>query len=170
MTGGIGLYLLALRLGGVTTLNPQLVLFIFFAALAGIIAINLFSLGATFNYLVALFHKKPVRQGLFGKPIFTPPLDRQFGWFGLIAISAGVILGGSAFGQSWNGWEIERLWLYLLAASLLIVIGIQLTISWLVMRIMEELAHRGDSVQRDLVEEVPLDVIEATAVRIAAES
>ena len=57
--------------------------------------VSIFSLGATFNYLVSLFHKEPVRQGLFGRPIFDPPLDRHFGWMGL-AGRAGRVAGWAA--------------------------------------------------------------------------
>ena len=53
------------------------------------VGIDVFALGVTFNYLVSLFYRKPIRQGLFGKPIFKKPLDQQFGWLGIVAIVAG---------------------------------------------------------------------------------
>ena len=78
--------------------------------------VSIFALGSTFNYLVALFHKEPVRQGLFGKPIFDPPLDRQFGWMGLLAALVGLIAGAVCLGFGFAGWPVSRLWLYLLGA------------------------------------------------------
>lgn len=84
----IGLYILALRLGGVTTLEAWQVYALFAATILTVVAMSLFLLGTMFNYLVALFHKHPMRQGLFGKPIFNPSLDHYFGWMGLA--SAGV--------------------------------------------------------------------------------
>ena len=107
-------------------------------------------MGATFNYLVALFHKEPVRQGLFGEPIFDPPLDRQFGWMGLLATLAGMIAGAVCLGLGFAGWPVSRLWLYLLASAMLILIGVQLMISWVLMRVLEGLSQRELLVTADL--------------------
>jgi flagellar biogenesis protein FliO len=41
-------------------------------------------------------------------------------------------------------------WLWLLGGSMLILIGVQLIISWLVMRVLEELGQREIKVQLDL--------------------
>jgi hypothetical protein len=92
--------------------------------------------------LVALFHKRPVRQGLFGKPIFDPPLDRQFGWMGTVALAGGFSIGLATLLLGIGGWEISRLWLYLLGSALLVLVGLQLMISWLLMRVLEELSNR----------------------------
>jgi hypothetical protein len=48
-----------------------------------------------------------------------------------------------------SGGPTGTLWLFLLAASLLVVIGVQLSIAWIVMRVLEELAQRALSVTRD---------------------
>lgn len=151
----IGAYILFLRLNGVTTLSPEQLFALFGAAVLTVLGISLFSLGAMFNYLVALFHKRPVRQGLLGRPIFNPPLDHQFGWMGVVSALGGIVLGIGAFVLSLNGWPIERLWFYLLVSAMLIIIGLQLTISWIVMRVLEQLAGRELSMQRDLVESEP---------------
>jgi glycosyltransferase involved in cell wall biosynthesis len=150
--GAIGLYFLALRLSGITTLTAPQVYALFGAALLTVTGISLFTLGAMFNYLVALFHKGPVRQGLFGKPIFHPPLDNHFGWMGIAAVLAGLTLGAGSFVVSMGGWEISRVWFYLLISAMLIISGLQLSIAWIVMRILEELAQREVSVRRDLTE------------------
>ncbi|MGB8645931.1 MAG: glycosyltransferase [Anaerolineae bacterium] len=154
----IGLYIVGLRLSGVTTLNAWQVYVLFGATLLSVVGISLFSLGAMFNYLVALFHKRPVRQGLFGKPIFNPPLDHHFGWVGLVSVAVGTLLSLGALGFGLTSWPIERMWFYLLASALLVVIGIQLAISWLVMRVLEELAQRDVAAQRDLIEPDPSTV------------
>ena len=148
----IGSYVVALRLSGVTTLTAWQVYALFGAAVLTVTGISLFSLGAMFNYLVALFHKRPVRQGLFGKPIFNPPLDHQFGWMGVTAIAAGSLLGSGAFVLSLSGWDIERLWFYLLVSALMVIVGLQLAVAWIVMRVLEELAQREAAAQRDLAE------------------
>lgn len=119
------------------------------AAVLAFTGVSLFSLGAMFNYLVSLFHKRPVRQGLFGRPIFVPPLDHHFGWIGAAAVVSGVALAGTAFGLSVSGWTMERLWMPLLAATVLVIVGVQLAISWIVMRVLEQLAARERSAGRD---------------------
>ena len=116
----------------------------------GVSGVSLFSLGAMFNYLVSLFHKRPVRQGLFGKPIFTPSLDHHFGWMGLLVALGGMFLGGVSFSLGLRGWDVTRLWLYLLGSALLVLVGLQLMISWLVMRVLEDLSEREIRTRWDL--------------------
>jgi hypothetical protein len=146
----IGLVLLALRLQGITELGTWGTLAVFAAQVLAVSGVSIFSLGATFNYLVSLFHKEPVRQGLFGKPIFDPPLDRQFGWMGLLAVLVGLVGGGVSLGLGFAGWPVSRLWLYLLASAMLLLIGVQLMISWVVMRVLEGLNQRELLVSADL--------------------
>jgi hypothetical protein len=42
------------------------------------------------------------------------------------------------------------LWLYLLASAMLILVGVQLMISWVVIRVLEELSQREQLVSADL--------------------
>src|SRR5690606_3879805 len=42
---------------------------LFVAMTLSIVAVNLFSIGTVFNYIVSLFHRRPIRQGLFGRPV-----------------------------------------------------------------------------------------------------
>ena len=146
----IGLALLVMRLQGSTELGTWGTLGVFAAQVLAVAGVSIFSLGATFNYLVSLFHKEPVRQGLFGKPIFDPPLDRQFGWMGLLVLLGGLVLGGISLGFGFAGWPVSRLWLYLLGSAMLILVGMQLIISWVVMRVLEGLNQRELLVSADL--------------------
>jgi hypothetical protein len=131
-----------MRLRGITTLGPWNVAAIFGALVAGVAGVSLFNLGATFNYLVALFRRQPVRVGLFGRPIFDPPLDRQFGWLGLVALLAGAALAVASLVLALQGWLIEQLWLYLVGSALFMLVGLQLIISWVLMRTLEEISQR----------------------------
>ena len=142
--------LAVLRLSGVNELGPWGVAGIFAAMILGIVGFDLFALGATFNYLVALFNKGVVQKGLFGRPIFDPPLDRHFGWMGLVAIGGGVILAIVSLILGLNGWLIERLWLYLTTGAMLVLMGVQLIIFWVIMRVLEELSHRETLIKTDL--------------------
>ncbi|HUV12055.1 MAG TPA: glycosyltransferase family 2 protein, partial [Acidobacteriota bacterium] len=49
-----------------------------------------------------------------------------------------------------NGWDISRLWLWLLGSALFVVVGLQLLVSWVVVRVLRELAQREASIANDL--------------------
>jgi glycosyltransferase involved in cell wall biosynthesis len=146
IAGLAGLGVVAARLNGITTLSPWITAALFLALVASTVGVSLFTLGATFNYLVAIFYKRPIRQGLFGKPIFKPSLDHHFGWMGIVLMLFGLILATFVLLQ---GWELARLWLYLMGSATLMLIGIQLSISWLLMRVLDELSQREIQVLND---------------------
>jgi glycosyltransferase involved in cell wall biosynthesis len=146
----VGLGLVIARLSGVTTLGPWGVAALYWGLVSAVVGISFYALGATFNYLVSLFYHEPIRQGLFGKPVFKTPLDRQFGWIGLVAVTLGVIVGIVSLVLGIRGWEISRLWLYMLGSAMFILVGIELVIFWLLMRVLEELSQREMMVENDL--------------------
>ena len=149
-TALVAIGLVIARLAGITNLGPWSVAALFWAVVSAILGINLIALGITFNYLVALFYKQPIKQGLLGKPIFKQPLDRHFGWMGLVSLFLGLLVGIISLGLGINGWEINRLWLYLLGAALLFLVGIQLVIYWILLRVLDELSQREAHANRDL--------------------
>jgi hypothetical protein len=134
--------LLAARLAGVTSIGPWGVAALYGAVVLGVTGVSVFALGVTFNYLVSLFYRRPVRQGLFGRPLFKTPLDRHFGWVGLTALLAGVTLGIVSLTLGINSWDVARLWLYLLVSAMAVLIGVQLVIYWILLRVLEELSLR----------------------------
>ena len=154
--GGIGiaglifLGLTIARLNGVTALGSWGVVALFTALISIVSGVNVFALGVTFNYLVSLFYKKPIRQGLFGKPIFKTPLDQQFGWMGITAVVLGVAVGAVSLVLGVRGWEIDRLWFYLLSSAMIFLVGVQLFIYWLLLRILEELSQREVKTKNDM--------------------
>ncbi len=161
---GVGLALLvalgmvAARLNGVTSLGPWGVAALFFALVSGVSGISVFALGATFNYLVSLFYKQPIRQGLFGKPVFKEPLERHFGWMGLLAAGIGLAGGITSIILGLNGWEITRLWFYQLASAMAFLVGAQLMVYWVLMRILEELSQREARTTADLKVDESMEV------------
>ncbi len=142
--------LIIARLRGVTTLGPWGVAALFWALLSGVVGISIFALGATFNYLVSLFYRRPIRQGMFGRPIFKSPLDRSFGWMGVFTVFIGLVLAGVSLALGVGGWEIARLWLYLMGSAMFILIGIQLVVYWILMRVLEELSQREFLAEKEL--------------------
>lgn len=147
--GALGAGLVALRAAGVDTLGPWGVFGAFGTLVGGVAGVSILNLGITFNYLVSLFHREPVRQGLFGRPVW-PGLDRAFGWLGVAAMLAGTALAAAALVLGLRGWDITRTWLWLLGGALGVLVGLQLAISWVLMRVLEELSVRDARAQADL--------------------
>jgi hypothetical protein len=141
--------LVVTRLSGVTTLGAWGVIALYTAMVFGVTGISIFALGSTFNYLVTLFYKQPIRQGLFGRPLFTPSIDHYFGWIGAGALLAGLIIGIASAILGISGWSIARLWLYLLGSAMFILVGVQLILYWILMRVLDELSQRETLMKKD---------------------
>ena len=131
--------LVVMRLSGVTVLTPWTVIALYTGAVSGMVGINLLLLGIVFNYLVALFRGRPVQQGLFGKKFFDTPLDSHFGWMGTGALLIGLAMAGYAIVLGTRGWDMGQLWLYGLASAMLILLGVELVIFWVLFRVLDEL-------------------------------
>ncbi len=141
----------AARLRGITQLSPLGVFAVFSATVLAVAGVSIFSLGASFNYLVALFYKQPIRQGVFGRPLFKRPLERHFGWFGLLTMLIGTLLGIGSLVLGLNDWPQTRLWLWELLSAGAMLVGLQLVISWFIMRALAELNQRELRVSNDLL-------------------
>ena len=146
----IGVAIIALRLQGITQLGPWGIFGLFGALVLAVTGVSIFSLGSTFNYLVSLFHGTRIREGLFGKPLFEPSLDRHFGWLGLIAGAGGVGLAVTSLVLSLSGWDIAHLWLWLVVSALLCLVGLQLVVSWVLMRVLEKLSERDSQIDQEM--------------------
>ncbi|MCP4361167.1 MAG: glycosyltransferase family 2 protein [Chloroflexi bacterium] len=143
--------LIIARLSNVTTLNVFGVAAIFTALVASVGGISIFALGVTFNYMVSIFHGRQIRQGLFKKPLFKKPIEHHFGWLGLVGLVAGLLLGAVSIGLTIGGnWPIERLWFYMLMSAMSILVGMQLLVYWILLRVLEELSQREVAIAQDL--------------------
>lgn len=112
--------------------------------------VSLFSVGSLFNYLVSLFHRRPIRQGLFGRPIFHRPLEQDFGWFGLLALAGGGLLNLVTIQQGLAAPASKAYPLFLLSSGMLVLVGLQLITAWLLVKALTELSERDLKVQHDL--------------------
>lgn len=154
--GGVGVAglvtcgLIVARLRGVTSLGSWGVAALYAALVFGVSGMSIFALGITFNYLVSFFYKRPIRQGLFGRPIFTPSLDHYFGWLGALGLAAGLGIGIISLALGVNGWDVARLWLYLLGSAMFILLGAQLIIYWVLLRVLDELSQREIAMAKDI--------------------
>jgi hypothetical protein len=151
--GGIGLCALAVsvlalagialaRTQGVTTLGPFGTFAVFAALVCGVAGVSTFALGATFNYLVSLFYDRPIRQGLLKKPLMRRPIEQLFLPWGLSTTVGGLAIAVGSLVLATNGWPIERLWLYLTGSAMLMLMGIQLLLWWLMASVLRQLSEQ----------------------------
>ncbi len=146
----IGGGLIAERLMGVIQVSPLGAFALFAALVLAVAGVSILTLGMSFNYFVALFHKAPVRQGILGRPLFQQSLARHFGWSGLLLFGVGVIVAGASLFLGLQGWAVSRLWLYYLTSACLALVGIQLSIAWVQMQVLDTLRLREELVADDL--------------------
>jgi hypothetical protein len=69
---------------------------------------------------------------------------------GMVAAVVGLAIALVSLALGVQGWDIERLWFYLLGSALLFIVGIQLIIYWLLLRVLEELSKREFLTQQDM--------------------
>ena len=124
--------------------------YLFAALVVASAGINIFSIGTTFNYIVSLFHKRRIRQGLLGRPIFKVPLESHFGWVGLTAIVGGGLLYGLAIWQQWTVPTNPVSWFAPAVSTILVLTGLQLVMSWLLVIVLAELSKRDVQAELDL--------------------
>jgi len=132
--------LMLARVNGVTTLGLWGTLAVFVALVAGVSGVSLFALGATFNYVVSLFYNRPIRQGLFKRPLIEIPVEQLFLPAGAVMVVLGVGVSAASLVLASRGWPIERLWLYLTSSAMAILIGFQLGFWWLMASVLRELS------------------------------
>jgi hypothetical protein len=49
-----------------------------------------------------------------------------------------------------DSWAIDRLWFYMVCSSLIFLVGVQLSVYWLLLRILEELSQREMLTKQEL--------------------
>jgi len=119
-----------------------------FMAMTGVIvAVNLFSIGTAFNWVVGLFHRRPIRQGLFGRPIFNKPMEMKFGTIGAALLVVGGLLFIASLLVNNNG---EPAWYLLVPSAMFVVTGVQLGTSWLLVKTLATLSTRELKTEADL--------------------
>jgi hypothetical protein len=123
---------------------------IFSGLVLAVTGVSTLALGFSFNYFVALFHKSPVRQGLFGAGGAPVRVETLFGWLGVVALLVGVAFAVVSLALAAWGWTVQQLWLYYLTSACLALVGIQLIIAWVQMEVLDTLRMRDQLVAEDM--------------------
>jgi len=70
---------------------------------------------------------------------------------GALGLIVGLILGGGSLALGiGSNWPIQRIWLYLIISAMSILVGMQLVIYWVLLRVLEQLSQREILAERDL--------------------
>jgi glycosyltransferase involved in cell wall biosynthesis len=142
----IGTGLVIARLAGITQLQAWGVFAVCSGLVLGVGGVGVFALGISFNYLVALFHHHPIRQtGLLGVR-----LERHFGKTGSLLLILGLAIAAASLALGLQGWDEKRLWLWLLGAALFQLVGVQLILFRILVKVLSELNDREARVGEDL--------------------
>ncbi len=149
LAGAIACGLVVARLMGVQSFSYLGAFAVFAALVLAVAGVSILTLGVSFNYFVALFHKEPVRQGLFGRPIF-PGLEQHFGLVGLVSVLAGALLALAGLILGADGRPASRLWIYYLASASFALIGIELIVGWIQIQVLDALRARERLIADDM--------------------
>ncbi|GBD08998.1 Undecaprenyl-phosphate 4-deoxy-4-formamido-L-arabinose transferase [Candidatus Thermoflexus japonica] len=151
---GFGLGLMGLALGGSAILwpgpggwpFPRL----FAAVVLAAIGLHLFAVGTLFNYIVSLFHQRPIRQGLFGRPLFRRPLEQRFLPMGLFSVLLGLALYGWAVMARLTAPPFPAPWFVPAVSALAVIMGVDLLTAGILVRALAELHQRELQARQDL--------------------
>ncbi|WP_322798255.1 glycosyltransferase family 2 protein [Thermoflexus sp.] len=151
---GFGLAWLSLALGASAVLWPGPTGWpfprLFAAVVLAAIGLHLFAVGTLFNYIVSLFHKRPIRQSLFGRPLFRRPLEHRFLPMGLLSVAIGVGLYGWAVWARLTAPPFPAPWFVPAVSALTVLMGMDLITAGLLVRALAELSQRELRIQQDL--------------------
>jgi hypothetical protein len=67
-----------------------------------------------------------------------------------VSVLGGLGVGVVALVLGAGTWEQSRLWLYLLGSGISFLVGVQLIVYWVLLRVLDELSQRERLVQEDL--------------------
>jgi glycosyltransferase involved in cell wall biosynthesis len=146
----MGLMLVAARLAGITELGPWGVFAVFAGLIFAVGGVSAFALGISFNYLVALLHRHPIRQVTLIEKIAGVSPEKHFTWIGACLIIGGTVMGILSLIFGLKGWQITRLWFYQLGSALFLLAGMQFVLFRMLIRVMHALKLRQERVGEDL--------------------
>jgi hypothetical protein len=147
----MGLLLVAARLMGIAELGPWGVFAVFTGLIFAVGGVSAFALGISFNYLVALLHRRPIRQVTLIQKILGVSPERHFTWIGTCLVAGGTAMGILSLVFGLKGWQITRLWFWQLGSALFLLAGVQFVLFWMLIRVMHALKQRQERVGEDLL-------------------
>ena len=142
--------LIAARAQGVTNLEAWGVVAVYLGLVLAVGGVSVLSLGLAFNRVVARSHGRAIRQESLLAKLVGPSIEQRFGLIGGLLSAGGLALAASSVALGLNGWELERLWLWMLGSALLLLVGVHLVLFWGLLRVLETLDNRAVAVGSDM--------------------
>ena len=97
-----------------------------------------------------LFHRRNIRQGLFGPRGNGRKIERHYWWLGLLAVLLGVAVYAAAAIFDLTNPAIGASWFAPVTSALFVLTGVQLVSAWGLARVLAELNERDGLAERDL--------------------
>ncbi|MFQ3663043.1 MAG: glycosyltransferase family 2 protein [Chloroflexaceae bacterium] len=123
---------------------------LFGALVLAVAGVTLYTTGTTFSYVVALFHRRPIRQGLFGRRGNGRRIEKHYWWLGLLAIAGGFTTYIAAVLFDLTNPALAASWFAPVVSALLVLTGVQLVSAWSLARVLAELSRREVEAEADL--------------------
>jgi glycosyltransferase involved in cell wall biosynthesis len=123
---------------------------LFGALVLAVAGVTLYTTGTSFSYIVALFHKRPIRQGMFGPRGNGRKIEKHYWWLGILAIVLGVVLYIAAVAFDLTNPALQISWFAPVVSALMVLTGVQLVSAWSLARVLAELSVREGLAARDL--------------------
>lgn len=123
---------------------------LFMALVLMVAGSTLVTTGRLFNYIVSLFYRRTIRQGIFGRPLSHRPIERYFGAIGAVSVITGVALYGLAVVWHLTAATAAAPWFVPAMSALLVLNGIQLVASWVLALMLQTLSTRELHMRDDL--------------------
>lgn len=123
---------------------------LFGALVLAVAGVTLYTTGTTFSYVVALFHRRPIRQGLFGRRGNGRRIEKHYWWLGLLAIVGGFATYLAAVLFDLTNPALATSWFAPVVSALLVLTGVQLVSAWSLARVLAELSRREVEAEADL--------------------
>ncbi len=153
--GVIWAVLIAARLNGVTQLEALGVLTVYLSLVLSVGGVSMLCLGAAFNRLVALFHRRPIRQESLISEVFGASDGSGFGYAGAGLCALGLALGVTSLTLGLGGWDVSRLWIWFLGSALVLLVGVHLVLFWGLLRVLHTLDERPGRIGQELTATEP---------------
>ncbi|MFQ3633744.1 glycosyltransferase family 2 protein [Roseiflexus sp.] len=123
---------------------------LFGALVLAVAGVTLYTTGTSFSYIVALFHKRPIRQGMFGPRGNGRKIEKHYWWLGILAVLIGIVIYLAAVAFDLTNPALQMSWFAPVVSALLVLTGVQLVSAWSLARVLAELSLREGLAARDL--------------------
>lgn len=123
---------------------------LFGAMVLAVAGVTLYTTGTSFSYLVALFHRRHIRQGIFGPRLNGRKVEKHYWWLGTLAIIGGIATYLAAVSFNLTDPSLPASWFAPVVSAMLVLMGVQLVSAWSLARVLAELSRREAEQEADL--------------------